>query len=391
MSLKLPSLLVKGFLFSIFFLFLASTGPSPSQAACGDYFSCNQEIERVKKEISRLKGLANTLANQIAYLTNQIYLTELEIQAKEEEITLLNGDIGNLSTRLERIGSFLQFQERIFVVRARSAYISDQLSSFDIVLGAENLDGAIRRIRYLRVLEEKDLEALEEMKETRVSFNGQKTTLETKKSDVEKLKAEVEAKKRSLVRQQNSKRQLLEETRGEEARYQNMLKLLEAERAAIIRALSQRGVSLGKVKKGQAIAKQGSTGCSTGSHIHYSIHKTSNLYTTYNPYNYLGVSAPSSCISGFPMGLVVSGSFNRPAGSCNKLTQDYWWAHTAFDIVSADGWVYASDDGEAYLVKDDPSFAAVCRSWGYPYNGTGYGIRIDHPNGITTSYWHIQP
>src|SRR3990170_4417201 len=119
-------------LFSILFFYFLTFRSIPTNAGCTDYFSCTKEIERVKKEISRLDGLENTLANQI-------YLTELEIQAKEEEIKVLSGDIGDLSTRLERIGNFLDYQEEIFANRARLAYASDQLSSFDIVLGAENL------------------------------------------------------------------------------------------------------------------------------------------------------------------------------------------------------------------------------------------------------------
>src|SRR3989304_373892 len=100
-------------LFSILFFYFLTLG-APTRAGCTDYFSCNKEIERVKKEISRLQGLENNLANQIAYLDNQIYLSELEIQAKEAEIKILSGDIGDLSIRLGRIGEFLRYPEGTF-------------------------------------------------------------------------------------------------------------------------------------------------------------------------------------------------------------------------------------------------------------------------------------
>src|SRR3990170_1634466 len=185
-------------LLSILFFYFLTFSSIPTNAGCTDYFSCTKEIERVKKEISRLDGLENTLANQIAYLDNQIYLTELEIQAKEE-IKVLSGDIGDLSTRLERIGNFLDYQEEIFANRARLAYASDQLSSFDIVLGAGNLDDALRRIKYLHVLEDQDVQALGEMRDTRTSFNDQKKTLVNEKADVEQLKKEVEEQKAGLI------------------------------------------------------------------------------------------------------------------------------------------------------------------------------------------------
>ena len=93
-------------LFSVIFFYFLTLG-APTRAGCGDYFTCQKEIQRVRGEISRLEGLADTLENQIAYLDNQIYLSELEIQSKESEIKLLSGDIGDLSTRLERIANFL--------------------------------------------------------------------------------------------------------------------------------------------------------------------------------------------------------------------------------------------------------------------------------------------
>lgn len=390
---KLPpnlGILLCGFFFATFFFSLASFGPSVSQAGCGDYFTCNQEIEKVKNEISRLKGLENTLANQIAYLTNQIYLTELEIQAKGEEIKLLSNDIGDLSVRLERIASFLKYREEIFAARSRSAYISGRLSSLEVVLAADSLNEAMRRIKYLRVLEEQDREALEQMRETRKSFNGQKVVLEGKKADVERLKAEVEAQKIRLVGQRAAKDQLLQETRGEESRYQALLRTLEAERQAILEALRRGGTVIGEVSRGQKIANQGTTGCSTGPHIHYEVRRSSD-FAIYNPCGYVGV-VEGTCDSGYSPsygGTVVDGSYTSPGGTSNYLTQSYWRGHLALDLVSTSGSVYASESGTAYLVRDD-SWKSWC-----PYPGVvpgpAYGIYIVHSDGRRTVYWHIQP
>src|SRR3989304_1636739 len=215
-------------LLSVFFLIPLLLVLAPPEIAKADSTTdLLRQIDAYKKKLSSLRHQKNTLANQIIYLDDQIYLTQLEIRAKEEEIKLLSADIGDLSTRLERIGNFLDYQEEIFANRARLAYASDQLSSFDIFLGAENLDDALRRIKYLHVLKDQDIQSLSDLRDTRASFNDQKKELEDKKSSVERLKSEVEDQKSSLISQQNSKEQLLAETRGEEDRYRDLLKQRE--------------------------------------------------------------------------------------------------------------------------------------------------------------------
>src|SRR3990172_8922390 len=226
--------LVRISLFSALFFYFLTLG-IPANAGCTDYFSCSRELERVRRKIPRLDGLENTLANQISYLDNQIYLSELEIKAKRQEIGALSVDIGDLSTRLERIGNFLDYQEEVFVNRARLAYASDQLSSFDIVLGAEKLDDALRRI--------KDIQSLSDLRDTRTSFNGQKKELENKKSDEERLRKELDQKKDSLAQQKVSKQNLLVVTRNDEQTYQTLLKEAESQLEAIRRAVNLRGGS----------------------------------------------------------------------------------------------------------------------------------------------------
>src|SRR3972149_6120271 len=204
-------------LLSVFFLIPLLLVSAPTEIAKADSTTgLLRQIDAYKKKLSSLRNQKNTLANQIIYLDDQIYLTQLEIRAKEEEI---------------------------FANRARLAYASGQLSSFDIVLGAENLVDALRRIKYLHVLEDQDVQALGEMRDTRTSFNDQKKTLVNKKSDEEKLRKELNQKEDSLAQQKISKRNLLVVTRNDEQTYQRLLKEAQSQLEAIRRAVNLRGGS----------------------------------------------------------------------------------------------------------------------------------------------------
>ncbi len=236
MRLKLPILL------TVFAFLLLSF--HPANAACDlwcQLSKLDKKIQEYQSKIAELQSQERNLESQIAYMNYQIGLTQLEIKEKETEIKLLGEDIDELSVRLERIASFLEFQEETFVNRARSAYIAGQLSPFDIVFGSDSLDDAIRRIKYLKVLEAQDREVLEQMRDVRGDYDKQKASLEEKKISVETLKAELEEKRAALAQQRASKEDLLAITQGSEATYQRLLKQAKAEAAAIRALVSVRG------------------------------------------------------------------------------------------------------------------------------------------------------
>ncbi|GMR19224.1 MAG: hypothetical protein BMS9Abin34_355 [Patescibacteria group bacterium] len=238
------------------------------------------EINKWKNQLSELNQQERTLSNQISYLGYQISLTEAEIENAKAEIKILSVDIGDLSDRLKRIADFIDYQEDIFRERARAAYASDQLSPFDIVLGADTLDTAFRKIKYLKVLEAQDRETLEEMKETRVSFNDQKKALEGKKADVEVLKKELEGKTASLANQKITQQNLLTLTKNDQSLYKNLIEQGRSAQELLAQLVFRGGTPYWtaytydlqykrQVSSGEAIATQGSgDACSTGGHLH---------------------------------------------------------------------------------------------------------------------------
>jgi len=187
--------------------------------------------------------------------------------------------------------------------------------------------------------------------------------------------------------------------------YQKYLKFLQAELNSILAALRSGGTKIGEVSVNNQwvrISNQGSTGCSTGPHIHYAVGKgPSDNSTIYNNSFVSPFSSPANLwMSG---STVRSGSYWSPGGPVNTLTGGYTGSHQAIDVVSKSGWngsaygVYASASGTAYLVQDT-SWYSWCRDYfisrGWPvkaYDGPAYGIVIDHHNGWKTLYWHVKP
>ena len=366
-----------------------------------------ESLEDKKKEyedkIAKLQSEERTLQNEIDYMTNQIYLTSLKINeteakitAKEEELDSLKTDIGDLQERILTLGELLDSQRAIFASRARESYKSSRFTSFEVLFGVANLSRLVERIKYLQVLEIQDQRLLGQMETTREGCTMQKELLEIKKMEVEEVKTEIETYQASLVsqranlaQQKKDKEWILSTTKGKEQEYQRMLDAVRSEIASIAAALAG-GIKIGKVEKGDVIAREGNTGCccsaaygcqpppashpSAGSHLHFGVYKDGKAV---NPRKYLGDEF------GWPeKNTVITQEFGE---NYSFYMRNFGVpGHNGLDMSSGYGSpIYAAADGVAYLTGDSQVWSSWC-------NGQAKGVRIDHGDGLQTIYWHVQ-
>jgi peptidoglycan hydrolase CwlO-like protein len=228
--MRLKKVLFASFL--AIFLFLAGTVGLRAQS-CGSDLNClNNLINQYQNEINRLRGQANTLSNQIAQFNAQIKLTELKINQTEEKITLLGGRIDQLQVSLTNLNN-------AFFSRAVETYkIARFSSSLNLVLTAGDFGDIFSRFHYLRKIQDADRGLLARLTQAQNTYKEEKT-------DQEVLQEELEKQKQVLGAQKTAKDNLLASTRGEEARYQQLLSQAKAQLAAFSRfAASQGGASI---------------------------------------------------------------------------------------------------------------------------------------------------
>ncbi|KKQ51323.1 MAG: hypothetical protein US72_C0018G0015 [Microgenomates group bacterium GW2011_GWC1_38_12] len=235
----------------------------------------SNEIEQYEQELGKLKSQASTLSNQIAQYDAQIRLTTLKIAQTEEKILLLGGRIDQLETSLTAL-------TKAFTSRVVYTYKMSRLNeAYLMLIFSSDLNSAISSFHYLQKIQEADRDLLVRLEKAQVDYRDQK-------SDQEELQGQLEEQKSVLGAQKTAKAVLLEQTRNDERRYQQLLSAVRAEFEAIQAILAGKGQEeeVGKVSVGQRIASiiQGASCNSSGSHLHFIIRQGT---ATQNPFSYL--------------------------------------------------------------------------------------------------------
>ena len=348
----------------------------------------SQEITKYESEISKLKSQASTLSNQVAQYDAQIRLTSLKILQTEEKILLLGGRIDQLEVSLQSLS-------KAFANRVVYTYKMARLGEPYLILASSpDLSGAVSSFYYLKRIQSADRDLLVRLEKAQASY-------EEEKDDQVRLQSELEEQKKVLGAQKAAKANLLQETRNDEKKYQQLLAQIKAEYEAIQAIISGKGSEeeVGKVTQGARIASiiQGPSCNSSGSHVHFIVSQNGS---TQNPFNYLKGGIDYENCSGSYCGSSDGDPFN-PSGSWDwlispkvKYSQGYGstWAtrntwvgniynfHNGIDISSnSSNEVKAVSNGTLYRGSYGASSGCRLRY-----------VRLDHDDSdLDTFYLHI--
>ncbi len=395
-KLKIISMLKGGFqkflLFLIFTLCLFLITPfakfTNAETETEKLERLSREIAQYEQELQRLRSQALTLSNQIAQYDAQIRLTTLKIEQTQEKIALLGGRIYQLQNSLEAL-------TQAFTSRVVKTYKMSRVNDpFLMIITSPDLESAFSSFYYLRKIQESDRDLL-------IRLQKAQNVYEEEKSTQEELQKELEEQKTFLNDQKSAKAILLEQTKNDEKRYQELLAAAKAEFEAIQAIIAGKGeeVEVGRVSQGDKIASiiSGPSCNSSGRHLHFIVSQNG---VTQNPFNYLkpGVDyencSGSSCGSGDGDPFNPSGSWDWPIMPKIKFSQGYGstWAVRNTWV----GRIYQFHNGIDIDSLTSDEVRAVASGTLFRGSYTGVNgcrlryVRVDHENSdIDTYYLHI--
>lgn len=365
-----------------------------------DYKNTQEQIKVLEQKIAEARGQQQTLKGTITYLDHQIALTKVQIEQTEGELKVLGEDITILMVKIDRLDINLNEVSTLLVSRVGAAYKRGYFKPMYVFLSAGGFNEFFENNKYLKVVQNNDRKILLELQNSRDQHQQQKSIKEAKQTEVEEKQLTLQSQKVALGQQQNQKQELLDLTKNDEVKFQNLRAKFLADLESISRALSSSGAKIGKVNKGERIAGVGNTGCSTGYHLHFEVMAPAHVEEKGGKYYIVGMNNKVD-----PLPYIQSGNYPKPTSSytgrdctspgltCNNgdITTLFrqWYEvlggsyHTGLDVADYSGAsIYAAANGTSYLFSD----SKACFLTGT----TGRGVVIDHENeDVVTLYWHI--
>lgn len=352
-----------------------------------------KQISELEAKIVEAKDRKQTLSSQITYMDSQTKLTELKIQETIEEIDKLEKEIISLSGKIERLEGSLTAVSEILLNRIVTTYKTGKVPPVYLLFSSKGFSDLLVKAKYIRIAQAHDKKLMIQMQTTKENFAAQKELREQKKEEQENLKMKLEIQKQTLARQKKEKEYLLEVTRSDEKRYQELLAEAKAELEAIRSIIAGKGdeTEVKEVAEGEAIATiiSGRSACSTGTHLHFEVIRDGSHQ---NPASHLKPMSLSYDYdtSKIPETMSPSGNWNWPLNEPIVVHQIYgettwikilnlWYKfHTGIDISSSDKVVKAVKKGKLYRG------GITCGG------GTLRYVKLEHADeNISTYYLHI--
>jgi len=243
--------------FVVFLIFLAALGLifGVARASVQDEINArNKQIEEIQKQIDEYQRQidensqkAATLAGEISRLNAQINKVQLEIKSLGIAIDQTGLEIGDTQDQIQAALDKLQMHKDALAQDIRLLYRIDQENLTTVLLRNTKLSDFFNNLKNLGDIQSNLQATITSIQNLKTDLEQKESDLKDKKSELEQLNGLQQAEKGNLDSSKKEKNSLLAATKGEEAKFQQLVKQSQQDIARIrdqISYLIQNGVTV---------------------------------------------------------------------------------------------------------------------------------------------------
>jgi peptidoglycan hydrolase CwlO-like protein len=197
-----------------------------------------QELERRAKiyreliDIKRKQG--ESLGNQISIMDSNIGEVQAEIEANKKKIEELNSNISRISDEIRQKNTLIASQKKILGDLLQTYYQINNQDLISIYLKDENIASFMTTKDRISQAGDRIAEIVNSLVSLRKELEDQTADLNNKKSEVVDTHNQLQDQSSDLESVKQSKSLLLAQTKGEEAKYAELLERIEAQKRELL-------------------------------------------------------------------------------------------------------------------------------------------------------------
>ena len=180
-------------------------------------------IDQYTQQIQEKENEAQSLANQISIFELQIKQTQAEIDATNLTIAQLSSAIKQKENSIALKEKEIEKQDEILAQYLRQAARNDSGSLLEFLLKNDKFSDFFSDLNYLSNVQSQIQDTLATIKGLKDKLVQEKNDLETDKAEQEQLKRIQSRQKTDLENSKKQKQKLLDQTKGQEKAYQQLL------------------------------------------------------------------------------------------------------------------------------------------------------------------------
>lgn len=202
-----------------------------------------EQIRQKEAEIGQYQAEAGRLQTQADTLQNKISAINAQKQAIQAQIDLNQAKHDQLVVEIDETEKKIDQQKDILGETLANLYVDAEVTSLELIASSKSIGDYMDKQEYRSAIRDKLNQSIKKVRELRQQLNDQKV-------EVGRILADQQAQRQMLAVQEAEQARLLEQTRGEEAAYQQLI--------------SQRNSEISSLQAQQAALNARFTGGSAG-------------------------------------------------------------------------------------------------------------------------------